>query len=186
MSNGIKIEKIWILGSKLPGRVIKVNQQVEIRIRLKNESRMMSYNVISSRRRLFYDTKTHTLTIGLCDNEEAYEAVRKKTSNERESKRIRMDDPLPTILNLLPGRSTILKINLPLIIRRIFADLTNPFRIESWDISDLKKIECIVSYDSGAPHKKLNKDTGEFRPFKSWNFVKKVTIPKSGKESNIL
>jgi len=181
MSNEIIIESIKAL-KILPDRAEKENQQAEIQITVKNLSRTKNYNVFSSRRRIFYDSNTHTLVIGLSDNEKAYERILKQTTSVRESRHIISEETFPTILTLLPGESRILKVNLPLIIKRIFVNPVNPFIVESSDISDLKKIECIVSYDSASPYKKSKKELRNFRPFESWNFAKKVTITKLGKK----
>jgi hypothetical protein len=176
MSSNVQVEQIKILTRmKITGKKGEQKEQLAIEIKILNKSRTVNYNIIASIRRLFFDSVSRTLYIVLSDNEKIYQELLTKISDKIPKKMIVSTETwYPPLMTLHPGESRIVKVFVPLVIARLRFNVPPPHNIEVSNISNLKQIECIVSYDPAPLSKRPKKQV----PLESWQVVRKLTAAR--------
>ncbi len=153
-------------------------QLVDIAITVKNHSSEKTYNVISSLRSLRYDSSTQTLFVGLSEPEPIPEIP------------VPHKFP-PKITPVLPGESVALKVSVPLVFKEIRPSGGLAMNVETFDISDLEHINCIVSF-SETEFRHVPSDSTErmVKKLRAWGktidktFDRKITAGKGKKEKS--
>src|SRR5215211_3886053 len=131
MPGSLEVEDIQIYPPRLAEPDWQTGEQerwIDIAITVRNRSQE-TIHAISEIRRLDYDPGMRTLSLGLSEPELDPEVPLYQLS-------------LPALTAVPPGDSVILRVSVPLVIRR----LTREFDVEEIDISKLERVDCRVGY----------------------------------------